>query len=247
MKKNKFLSTLQICICTIFIIIRSYYEDMRNQDKSTGMQYILVHAANSINRNPLTNNPEETYKTVEHEEMPPGSYPKSEEKCNNETKLTSITLRANCTPTSNIESTKKKKIIYILELLKKMDKYGEKKTFKYLSYLYSLKKDPNMTKKLFIKKVLRRYGLFIFSPVIIKLIVTIVPAVAYATHIFKTYTYLFPIYVTFHILVAHLLGAASVLSLIYLLIKKVKFDMIADSNPKLCYTEYSSFLKHIFI
>ncbi|ANQ08680.1 Uncharacterized protein PCOAH_00029960 [Plasmodium coatneyi] len=249
MKKNKFLIIIKICIYIIFIIRRRCYNDVCNHDNPRGMQCTLVHAANSINKRLLTNNPEEKSKTAEHEQVPSGSDSSSEEKCNNNgTKSTSKTLKEHSASSSNIQSTKKKKIkTRILELLKKIDKYGEKKTFKYLSYLYNLKKDPNMTKKLFIKKVLRRYGLFIFSPVLIKLIVTIVPAIAYATEAFTTYPSLLIVYGTFHVLVAQILGAASILALIYFLIKKIKFDMIADKNPKLCYTEYISFVKHIFI
>ncbi|ANQ06108.1 Uncharacterized protein PCOAH_00004100 [Plasmodium coatneyi] len=249
MKKNKFLIIIKICIYIISIITRWCYNDVCNHDNPRGMQCTLVHAAKSINKRLLTNDPEETPKTVKYEEVSPGSDSSIEEKCNNNgTKLASKTLKEHSASSSSIQSTKKKKIkTRILELLKKIDKYGEKKTFMYLSYLYNLKKNPNMTKKLFIKKVLRRYGLFIFSPVLIKLIVTIVPAVAYATEAFKTYPSLLVVYAVFHVLVAQILGAASILSLIYFLIKKIKFDMIADKNPKLCYSEYSSFVKHIFI
>ncbi|ANQ07510.1 Uncharacterized protein PCOAH_00016500 [Plasmodium coatneyi] len=226
-----------------------HYNTLCNHENPRGMQCTLVHAANSINKRLLTNDPEETPKTVKYEEVSPGSDSSIEEKCNNNgTKLASKTLKEHSASSSNIQATKKKKIkTRIWEFLKKIDKYGEKKTFKYLSYLYNLKKDPNMTKKLFIKKVLRRYGLFIFSPILIKLIVTILPALAHATNIFTTYPSLIVVYSIFHVLVAQILGATSILCLIYFLIKKIKFDMIADKNPKLCYTEYSSFVKHIFI
>ncbi|CAG9483094.1 Plasmodium exported protein, unknown function [Plasmodium vivax] len=244
--KHKFLSTIRICIYIILIKTRRCNKDVYNHDKYKGMQYTLVDAVNLSNRRLLTNDLEEKSKTVKQKKVS-FAYSKSEQKNDNETKLTSTTLRENSFLSNNINIKSKKKKFSILEFLKKIDKYGEEKAFKHLSYLYNLKKDPNITKKLFIKKVFRRYWFFISSPILIKSLEIIVPIVVHVTDLLETYPFLSPVYVTFNVVVTHFLGAVSILYIVYLLIKKIKFDMIADKNPKLCYTEFSSFMKNIFV
>ncbi|KMZ86865.1 hypothetical protein PVBG_02707 [Plasmodium vivax Brazil I] len=122
---------------------------------------------------------------------------------------------------SNARPKRRKGFIY--KTWKKIDRHFENRVYRNFDYISNLQKDPNMDKKMFLKILFKKYRMFVLMPFITKLFGLLV-FILRATKVLESVDIAKNILLGANILISHVFSIFSVLTLIYILVKKIQYE-----------------------
>ncbi|GAB65944.1 hypothetical protein PCYB_081040 [Plasmodium cynomolgi strain B] len=117
----------------------------------------------------------------------------------------------------------KRKKGFIYKTWKKIDRYFENRVYENFDYISNLQKDPSLDKKMFLKVLFKKYRMFMLMPFITKLFGLIIFIIR-ATKVLETIEIAKLILLVMNVLISHVLSIVSVLTLIYILVKKIQYE-----------------------
>ncbi|CAG9481914.1 Plasmodium exported protein, unknown function [Plasmodium vivax] len=231
-RKYKITTFFKIPTLILIILTRIDYNDVSYSYRSICRKQKIFKAKDLINIRLLENDVDEVEsKTTGSEEIIFAYNLNNKLRSNNQTTLSKNELKKSYKKKDEKIKPRYKKGRSSPPLWKRIDKHFEKKVFKNFTYIYDLKEDKNVNKKMFAKILFKKYRLFLIMPFVTKLFGLIVFIIR-ATKVLEEYTTIAPILLTLNILISHVFGIFSITSLIYILVKKIKFDLIMQNEMK---------------